>query len=120
MKESFAGKTIRCRGCKGIFRVEATEDPADASSDTPPIISEDIGDTMADPLPEEQLALVVRPRNIPRPYKHADQPVATFIAVVFGGVCAIPVALTILRLISKERFDRVAVLLPEFIVAWLR
>ena len=152
MKESFAGKTIRCRGCKVTFRVRATEpaipEPAQAEAVPiqsngaaapprplrppsppvapppqpvlPPTIFEDMGDLLDDLLPGEQVPSVMRPRRIPRLSTPPSNQVVTMIAIVFGGVCALPVTLIILRFVSKKRFDDVASVLPDFLVGWLR
>ena len=152
MKESFAGKTIRCRGCKVTFRVRGTEpapaEPAQAEavpiksngaaapprplqpppppappaphSSPPPTIFEDMGDLLDDLRPGESVASVVRPRKVPQLSAAPSSPVATMIAIVFGGVCALPATLIILRFVSKKRFDDVASMLPDFLVGWLR
>lgn len=152
MKESFAGKTIRCRGCKVTFRVRATE-PAIAERAQPkatpiqsngaaapprplqppspsvapppqpvlpPTIFEDMGDLLDDLLPGEQVPSVVRPRRIPTLSAPPSNPAVTMIAIVFGGFCALPVTLIILRFVSKKSFDDVASVLPDFLVGWLR
>lgn len=152
MKDSFAGKTIRCRGCKMTFRVEATESatssrtlpeqqlapageagkPAPArplqppprpappvrQPGPPPTVFEDMGDVLPELLPGEQVASVVRPRKPPAAAIPSSL-VATMIAVVLGGICSLPAVLVILRLVSKQKFEAVAAMLPEFLVGWL-
>jgi hypothetical protein len=155
MKESFAGKTIRCRGCQVTFRVQATEpslaesaspeaapiaangspappplQPTLAARETrpppppapprPPTIFEDMGDVLEDLGPGEQIPSVVRPRTAPRVSPAPNSTVGFIMAVVLGGVCAVPVTLALLRFISPKQFDSIAGILPEFIVAWLR
>jgi len=153
MKDSFVGKTIRCRGCKTSFRVTATEPPvpkparpqaaeaAPAGSAPPPVsqpplkpppkpsaaqprpqptIFEDVGDLLDELLPGEKVSTAVRPPRVPPLSPPPSSPIAGVIAVVFGGVCAIPITLILLRMISKKRFDDIAMLLPDFLVGWLR
>jgi ribosomal protein L37AE/L43A len=155
MKESFAGKTIRCRGCQVTFRVQATEPslavpaspkaapieakgpptppplrPALAAPETrpppppapppPPTIFEDMGDVLEDLVPGERVPSVVRPRTVPRVSSAPTSTVGFMLAVVLGGLCAVPVTLALLRFISPKQFENVAGMLPEFMVAWLR
>jgi hypothetical protein len=148
MKESFAGKTIRCRECQVTFRVQATEpslaesaspeaapiaangspappplQPTLAARETrppPPTIFEDMGDVLEDLGPGEQIPSVVRQRTAPRVSPAPNSTVGFMLAVVLGRVRAVPVTLALLRFISPKQFDSIAGMLPEFIVAWLR
>jgi len=153
MRDSFVGKTIRCRGCKTSFRVAATEptvpkparpqaaEAAPAGSGAPPVsqpplqpppkpsaaqtppqptIFEDVGDLLDDLVPGEKVPTVVRPLRVPQLSPPSSSSIAVVISVVFGGVCSIPITLVLLRIISKERFERLASVLPEFLVGWLR
>ncbi len=45
---------------------------------------------------------------------------ATFIAVVLGGVCAIPVTIILVRVISPKAFFNLQPILPRFVFDWLR
>jgi uncharacterized protein YbaR (Trm112 family) len=151
MKESFAGKTIRCRGCQVTFRVQATE-PSLAGSESPeaapiaangspapptlaaretkpppppappppPTIFDDMGDVLEDLGPGERVPSVVRPRTLPRVSSTPHSTIGFLLAVVLGGVCAVPLTLVLLRFISRKQFENVAAMLPEFMVAWLR
>lgn len=154
MKPAFAGKTIRCRGCKVTFRVRATEStlaeearpptpaaPAETLREPPPLrplrpppppkppgpaaarpatIFEDIGDVLEELLPGEEVPSVVRPRRFVPRAMPVDSPVATLVAVAFGGICAIPIALLILRVIAPAAFRRVVEALPDFLKTWLQ
>lgn len=132
MKESFAGKTIRCRGCRVSFCVRATErfaagavepaaapmqpngavaraapsrpvSPAPVMRPPPPPAPpplpknfEDIGDVVDDPLPDETVPSVVRPRPLRRLSKPAPSPVRVIIEVFLGGAVTVPLTLAIL------------------------
>ena len=86
-----------------------------------PLIFEDIGDFLDDLLrPGEKVPSVVRPRHVPPVARVPFNPMAAVITVVAGGVCALPATLIILRIVSKNQFDAVASILPEFLVGWLR
>jgi uncharacterized protein YbaR (Trm112 family) len=150
MKESFAGKTIRCRGCKVTFRVRATAaspaqqvrpeatlveahgssappappqpDPAapvmrppPPPAPPPPTIFEDIGDVLDDPLPGEQVASVVRPRNVPRLSAPPVNPAILFAAVVLGGFCALPATAWILATFFPDRYREIVAGVAGFI-----
>jgi len=136
MKSAFAGKTIRCRGCKAPFRVGPTEpstDPRPASAQPerlspPPIpsipappatIYEDVGDSIdvvpPGPLPQS----VVRPRNMPSLSPHKESAVPQLIAVVFGGMCALPLTQLLLWFVFQKDPLGVASLLPAALRALL-
>jgi len=159
MKTSFAGKTIRCRGCQLPFLVAATDlagmEPASARQSTPdtlrphpaadvapasssrdsllptpsppqvapqllsPTVFEDIGDMVADLLPGEQVTSVVRPRNVLRLSPPPSNPVVTMIALVFGGVCALPVTAWILVTFFPEKYREIVAGMPHVIRNWL-
>jgi hypothetical protein len=145
MTSAVVGKTIRCRGCREIFGVKATmpktaevtrvenlpsqytaaTEPAASTRPsrppTPPApIFEDTGDVLDDPLPGAHAASTVQSRFVPRPSVFPSGPLATMVAVVLGGVCAVPATLVILRFVSPEQFERVAELAPKFLTDWLR
>lgn len=148
MKPVFGGKTIRCRGCKSTFRVGASDvtvaeqsrsegsaaapppgrswkppprpQPAAPVASRPPTIFEDIGDLLDELRPGEEVASVVRPRRSGQRADLVESPLATLIAVILGGACAIPIVLILLRLISPTQFDLVAGLLLDFLSAWVR
>jgi hypothetical protein len=69
MKPAFAGKKIRCRVCKALFRVIASGAPSDApvhAEEAQPSASsytifEDIGDLLEELRPGERVECVVRP-----------------------------------------------------------
>lgn len=72
MKPSFAGKRIRCRGCKMPFRVAHSKEASEAAAAmpeesapavAPPRIFDDIGDVLDEVCPGENIASVVRPRT---------------------------------------------------------
>jgi uncharacterized protein YbaR (Trm112 family) len=150
MKEAFAGKSIRCRGCKVTFRVLATPEAAHGAesvatsreqsldghtvqpviaplqqkeatltAEPPPTIFEDIGDVLGDFRPGEKVKSVVRPRNVPRIKRVEPNPVATFAAIIFGGVCAVPVAGILLRIIDADKYRQIVRSLPPFLRDWL-
>lgn len=112
MKPAFAGKTIRCRDCAAPFRVTAT---VDAPAGPQPTISEDVGVAVGAMLPGEEVALVVRPRNVPRRARSEENVVATMLAIIFGGMCAVPVVLIILHMFAPEQFKQIIRLLPAFL-----
>ena len=64
--------------------------PPAPQSSPPPTVFEDIGDVLDELLPGEQVASVVRPRKVPSLSAPASSPVATMIAIVLGGICALP------------------------------
>lgn len=75
MQPKYAGTRIRCRGCKAMFRVPASEGPVEgiASGQESPVlsapcstVSKDIGDVLDDWIPEENVVSVVRPRVVAR------------------------------------------------------
>lgn len=147
MKPAFAGKVIRCRGCKTFFRVAATENPAAATvaagtaSDQaawqhplgravepapPPVppeppappIFEDIGDVLDELVPGETVASVVRPRLIQGLPQSSARPVAMLSAILLGGFLALPATQLILwRVFHKDPLG-IARLLPESL-RWL-
>jgi uncharacterized protein YbaR (Trm112 family) len=138
MKESFAGKTIRCRGCRVTFRVRATAaspseqvrpspQPVPAAPvigpppppDPPPTIFDDIGDVLDDLLPGEKVPPVVRPRNVPQLPPPASNTIATMIAVGFGGFCALPATAWILARFFPDRYREIVASLPDSIRGWL-
>jgi hypothetical protein len=45
---------------------------------------------------------------------------ASLATMILGSSCGFVAALGLLRIISKERFERLASVLPEFLVGWLR
>lgn len=152
MKESFAGKTIRCRGCRVTFRVRASkpalaepapqaEPPFQANGaaapprpfhappppappapqpSPPPTIFEDIGDVLEDLLPGEKVASVVRPSNVPQLSAVPSSPVAAMIAVIIGGVCALPATAWILAMFFPERYREILASLPDTVRSWLQ
>ncbi|MFM8494701.1 MAG: hypothetical protein ACKOEM_04140 [Planctomycetia bacterium] len=152
MKESFAGKMIRCRGCKVTFRVRASKptlaEPArpavapvqsnEAAAPTgplyaphppaapaqqrapPPTIFEDVGDMLDELLQGEQVPSVVRPRNAPRRSPTPSNTFPAMIAVVFGGVCALPATAWILATFFPDRCREILKSLPDTIRSWLQ
>lgn len=112
MKPAFAGKTIRCRECGAPFRVVAT---VAAAAGPQPTISEDVGGVIGAMLPGEEVAPVVRPRNVPRRVRFEENAVATMLAIVFGGMCAVPLVLIILHVFAPEQFKLIIRVLPAFL-----
>jgi hypothetical protein len=83
-----------------------------------PGIFEDIGDILDEFRPGEKIASVVRPRNAAAlAGGNADQ-LAAFIAVVSGGLCALPITQLILWWIVGKDPLRIAASLPG-ILQWL-
>jgi len=136
MKPAFVGKAIRCRGCKASFRVGSTDPPtkprpASAQSERvkpPPVspmpeppatIFEDVGDSIdvapSGPPPES----VVRPRNMPPLSPHKESAVPQLIAVVFGGLCALPLTQLLLWFVLEKDPLGIASLLPAALRALL-
>lgn len=93
--------------------------PAAATSPRPTIF-EDMGDVLGDVRPGERVASVVRPRKVAVVSRRDAEAVGFVAAIVLGGVCAVPIFLGLLRIISAEAFERVAAGLPNFLTAWLR
>lgn len=124
MQPRFVGKKIRCRGCRGPFVVAATTrkasppaaperrpvatpeqkesvqpvpaaEPEQAAVE-PPVIYEDGGEVL-DVVPVDVPVLVaVRPRRMPRGRAKKVAALAPLIAVVLGGLTALPVTQIIL------------------------
>jgi hypothetical protein len=142
MQDRFAGKVIRCRGCKVIFRVTATEaivhgsypkrsasDEADGSEPLvgsarpplPPPVPPGVARTLADDETLKDQEDVGQPLRVVHVQSASPgNPLITVLSVAFGGLCAIPLALIVLRFISEERFRYAADALPGFLVDWLR
>lgn len=91
MKPAFVGKTIRCRGCKASFRVAATEDTLPS-----PMVSDDVGEVMPNPPADERVLHAVRPCYAQSVQRHSSSPMAGLVAVVLGGLCALPMTQLIL------------------------
>lgn len=145
MQAAFVGKVIRCRGCAAPFRVAASKQPvggsmragvapppsppapppspsraARAAANSHPPVFEDVGDVLADVQVGEVVASVVRPRSAAVLNRTDAGAVGTLVAVVLGGLCAIPLTLFLLQMISPREFEKVSALLPGFLTAWLR
>lgn len=147
MKPSFLGKLIRCRGCKAPFRVAGPvqeigerpalnhRQPAAAKVATQrqfnfpprpvpfppkplPTVFDDIGDLVDELLPHEKVASVVRPRPVVAAIRPANDSVASVLALVGGGVCALPITQLILWWVFNQDPLGVAKILPEFL-RWL-
>lgn len=86
-----------------------------AAASPRPTIFEDIGDVIADLRPGERVASVVRPRKEAALVKPEHEAIMSLIAVVFGAVCAVPLAMTILWLISPAKYVQTVNLLPGFL-----
>jgi len=136
MKAAFADKSIRCRGCKMTFRVAPTEpstEPTPASTrpdrvnpplipptpGSPPTIFEDVGDPIDVASPGPPPRSVVRPRNMPSLSPHKESAVPQLIAVVFGGMCALPLTQLLLWFVFQKDPLGVASLLPAALRALL-
>ena len=91
MKASFVGKTIRCRGCKTLFQIMATEPSIPSKA-----VCADIGDVVGDAPSGQHVPEVIRPRHPPAGSRASAWPVAGLIAVVLGGLCALPATQLIL------------------------
>jgi len=91
MKPAFVGKTIRCRGCKASFRVAATEYTLPS-----PMVSDDVGKVMPNPPANERVLHAVRPCYAQLVQRHSNSPMAGLVAVVLGGLCALPMTQLIL------------------------
>lgn len=85
-----------------------------------PTIFEDIGDVLEDLLPGERVASVVRPRNAAARARPEAGALATLVAIVFGGVCAVPITLWLLKIIAPRELEKLSTVLPNFLTAWLR
>jgi hypothetical protein len=82
MNPAYAGKKIRCRGCKALFRVTASEASADSGAHTKETsqaasiqtVFDDIGDILDGLRPGESVDCVVRPRAVAvrRPFAASD------------------------------------------------
>lgn len=67
-----------------------------------PVVFEDVGDVVEDGVAEGPAPEVVRPRNIPSLSPEKESPLLPVLAVVLGGLCAIPVALAILWFVMGQ------------------
>lgn len=85
-----------------------------------PTVFEDIGDVLEDLLPGERVASVVRPKNAAARAKPETEALATLVAIVFGGVCAVPITLWLLKIIAPREFAKLSTVLPDFLTSWLR
>lgn len=83
-----------------------------------PTVFDDIGDVLEDIMPGEQVASVVRPQNPGPSAQAADSPVATFINIVLGGFCALPITQMILWWVFGKDPLKLAPMAPE-ILRWL-
>jgi hypothetical protein len=72
-----------------------------------------------DTLLGEQVPSVVRPRNVRRSSASQSNPVVAIIAVVFGGVCALPATAWILAMFFPDRYREILTSLPDSIKSWL-
>lgn len=143
MRAGLAGKTIRCRGCRSHFRVAAPAargpafepggwrssgaeppprfqaPPAPAGRSpamTPsarPTIFEDSGDVLEEVAGERPVRQAMRPRTL-RPPSFIER-AAPVLAVVLGGLTAVPVAAWIIWLTSGA--DPLG--LVDFCAGWL-
>ena len=139
MQLSLSGKTIRCRGCKNMFIVEATHDASEsfvmprlpgparqaaseaanmAGQATRRDYSEDIGDELQDGDPVEQCPVAVPSTYRARPREIPAGAAASIAAVVLGGLTALPATLLILWWIFGQDPMRIAPHLPEAL-RWL-
>jgi predicted Zn finger-like uncharacterized protein len=91
MKASFVGKTIRCRSCKMPFQVMATEPSIPSKA-----VCADIGDVVSDTPSGQHVPEVIRPRHPVAASGAAVGGAAGLIAIILGGVCALPVTQLIL------------------------
>ena len=79
-----------------------------------------MGDVLDELLPGEEVASVVRSRTLAVRPASGESPVATILAVVLGGVCAIPIAMILLRIISPKQFELIVDTLPRALSGWMR
>jgi uncharacterized protein YbaR (Trm112 family) len=107
MRPTFLGKTIRCRGCKVSFRVEATPTTLDEASD---IVEAGHDDA--------RVAPAVRPQAVAYARDPSASPLAGMVAVVLGGVCALPITQLILWWGFDKDPMKLAAALPQAI-QWL-
>lgn len=107
MRPTFIGKTIRCRGCKVSFRVEATPAILDEESD--------VIDAWQD---DARVAPAVRPEGVAYARGPSASPLAGMVAVVLGGVCAMPITQLILWWGFDKDPMKLAAALPQAI-RWL-
>jgi len=62
---------------------------------------------------------VVRPRKVPSLSPPPTSPIATMIALVFGGFCALPATAWILATFFPDRYREIVAGVPGFIRGWL-
>ena len=94
--------------------------PSLPAASRPSTIYEDMGDVLDELLPGEEVASVVRSRTLAVRPASGESPVATILAVVLGGVCAIPIAMILLRIISPKQFELIVDTLPRALSGWMR
>lgn len=99
---------------------EKPKPPRPSTTMPRPTIFEDIGDILEDLTPGERVASVIRPKNAAKIAKADSESLASLVAIVLGGVCAIPMTLVLLRITSPKEFENLAASLPDFLTAWLR
>jgi hypothetical protein len=107
MRPTFIGKTIRCRGCKVSFRVEAT-----------PAMLDDVGDVIEAGQHDAQVVAAVRSQPVAYAPGLSAGPLAGIVAVVLGGVCALPITQLILWWGFDKDPMKLAAALPRAI-QWL-
>jgi hypothetical protein len=140
MRASLAGRPIRCRGCKTMFRIGQSEAvgsakapvvrappvPYSSTAAAPPVPSasahrgklavhatvDDIGDVVEGPQGDECGPSVVRPRG-GGARNHSGGVVTTALSVLLGGVCALPISQLILWWgFRQDPFETVKMLPP--------
>lgn len=91
MKASFVDKTIRCRGCKSLFQIMATGPAIPVEA-----VCTDVGDVVSDMPSGQHVPEVIRPRRTSAGSRASAWPIAGLIAVLLGGLCALPATQLIL------------------------